>query len=349
MKSWVKTSALGLSVAVILCLAARAQLNGLIQGALTPAQDSIVQITADAMGLEPVALEDLPRGGTFWWVEASGVMAPLPCPPLNRVVPIYIIADGQFLVDDTGGQVAVNTRRLNLTQATTSSLTVSAVDRLGNTVADLIEQIQETQFERTVMMSLGMDVPSPGEGGGGTNGGGGWYSNYQIPTTNDLWLEVIGTTNTGSGMNVTLLIHPPWNATNGVYDLFATTNLVPSAWQWVVRCNPGQTNLTMTGRSDQMEFYRLGLTTDTDGDGLTDAFENLVSHTDPNNLDTDGDGIPDGWSVMLNLDPLASMGSSSSTRSNYGYTSADWLNQVSGVRTGSINLDNEGNVLSVSQ
>ena len=32
---------------------------------------------------------------------------------------------------------------------------------------------------------------------------------------------------------------------------------------------------------------------DSDGDGLTDAFENLVSHTDRFNPDTDGDGISD--------------------------------------------------------
>ena len=64
MKTWIKTSALGLTAAIILCLAARAQLNSLIQGSLTPAQDSIVQITADAMGLEPVAYAAVPRGGT---------------------------------------------------------------------------------------------------------------------------------------------------------------------------------------------------------------------------------------------------------------------------------------------
>ena len=41
-------------------------------------------------------------------------------------------------------------------------------------------------------------------------------------------------------------------------------------------------------------FFRLGTRLDTDGDGLPDAFETLVSLTDPSDPDTDGDGIPDG-------------------------------------------------------
>ena len=257
MKTWAKTSALGLIVAIVICLAARAQLNGIIQRTLTPAPDSIVQITADAMGLEPVAFEDLPRGGTFWWVNSSGVMAPLPCPPLDRVVPIYIIADGQFLVDDTGGQVAVNARRLNLNQATTSSLTVSAVDRLGNAVADLIEQIQQTQFERTIMMSLG--VPSPGEGGGGTNGGfGGSYSTFTIDT-NLLWLEI---TNVSNGWSY-LSLHSGTNqfSTNQVFAILTKTNLLDATWtiETIISPTSNQTNVlpfSMQNFGREILFFR---------------------------------------------------------------------------------------------
>ena len=45
---------------------------------------------------------------------------------------------------------------------------------------------------------------------------------------------------------------------------------------------------------------------DTDGDGLTDAFEKLVSHTDPvvwTSLDTDGDGLSDAWEMAHGYDP----------------------------------------------
>lgn len=45
------------------------------------------------------------------------------------------------------------------------------------------------------------------------------------------------------------------------------------------------------------------LTTDTDGDGLTDA-EEIALGTDPNEIDTDGDGISDYEEVQAGSDPL---------------------------------------------
>jgi hypothetical protein len=42
---------------------------------------------------------------------------------------------------------------------------------------------------------------------------------------------------------------------------------------------------------------------DTDGDGLPDAREYFVYHTDPNNADTDGDGMNDGAEAALGTDP----------------------------------------------
>ena len=141
-----------------------------------------------------------------------------------------------------------------------------------------------------------MDYPPiPGDGSTNVYNPAGGFQPLDLPTTNDLWLQIVGATNTGAGMTAYLVIHPPWNVSAGVYDLFATTNLVPSAWQWVLRCNPGQTNLTVTGLAYPNEFFILGLTNDTDGDGLSDAFEELVSHTDPNSYSTDGTGMSDGW------------------------------------------------------
>ncbi len=255
MKTWVKTSALGLTVAIILCLAARAQLSSLIQGTLTSAPDSIVQITADAMGLEPVAYAAVPRGGTYWWVTPSGAAAPLPFPPLDRIVPIYTIADGQFLVDDTGGQVAQRALRWNVTQSRSSSQTVSAVDRLGNAVADLIEQIQQTHFERTMMMSLGF--PSPGEGGGGTNGGDyGNYSTYTIDT-NLLWLEITNVSNGWSYLN----LHSGTNAfsTNQVFAIWTKTNLLDANWTIEKEVWPSDPNcqpFTMQNFDRPILFFR---------------------------------------------------------------------------------------------
>ncbi len=43
---------------------------------------------------------------------------------------------------------------------------------------------------------------------------------------------------------------------------------------------------------------------DSDGDGLSDAAEVLITGTDPNNPDTDGDGLSDGLEVRYLLNPL---------------------------------------------
>jgi hypothetical protein len=95
----------------------------------------------------------------------------------------------------------------------------------------------------------------------------------------------------------------------------------------------------------------LGTPQDSDDDGLTDAYELLVSHTDPHNAYSNLDGILDGWEILLGLNPQVNNFTSSSQRANYGYTPADWLNNISGVqgKTGSVTLDNEGNVQTVSQ
>ena len=55
---------------------------------------------------------------------------------------------------------------------------------------------------------------------------------------------------------------------------------------------------------DQERLVECLRETQRDSDGLTDAYELLVSHTNPSNADTDGDGIPDGWEVAHGLNPL---------------------------------------------
>ena len=301
MKSWAKYSSLILiGVAVVACLAARAQFSS-FTAQPTPT-DSIVQLTAEAQGLARMLPADLPRSGTFWLVMPGGGMAPMPCPPYDLTLPVYQIADGQFLIDSTGGQIFVNARQA-------ASMTVAAaVDTQANALADFIINIQEIQSRRDTATSLGMDLPFPGGGGsGGTNFYDSSFS-AQVFTTNDLWLEITGTTNASSSMTADLVIHSPWNVTNGVFDLFATTDLAPSAWQWVLRCLPGQTNLTVANLTSPNEFFILGLTNDADGDGLTDAYEKLVSHTDPNVftvLSSDGVGVPDAWYLQNGVNPLA--------------------------------------------
>ena len=117
--------------------------------------------------------------------------------------------------------------------------------------------------------------------------------------SNDLWLEITGVSNDVSLSY--LVIHTP--DTNGVYDLYLTTNLNTTDssglngtnWLWVLRTDAGQTNLTVANPVSDQCFFLFGLTNDADEDGLPDTYENLVSHTDPNNGDQNSNGIPDGW------------------------------------------------------
>ena len=167
----------------------------------------------------------------------------------------------------------------------------------------------------------------------------------------DVWItNVTATAASGGAMTVTFSIEG--GSSGEVYDVFANSILSPGStgvpWAWM-GAGESCTTYQITVNSSHNAFIRLGTPQDTDGDGLTDAYEDLVSHTDPNNADTDGDGIPDGWEVLMGLNPLVNDNAQPSSRANYGYTLADWLDAVSGIRSGSVSLDNEGNVLSVSQ
>ena len=51
-------------------------------------------------------------------------------------------------------------------------------------------------------------------------------------------------------------------------------------------------------------FFRAGTRDDTDGDGLTDAFELLVSTTDPGEADSDDDGLTDEEEIFFGTNPL---------------------------------------------
>src|SRR6266540_2699437 len=80
----------------------------------TQTEDSVVAVVADAHGLQRVPYEELPFQGTFWEVRNTVpcVLAPLPGPPWDTSLPIYAIADGQFLVDETSGQMMVSQKKL---------------------------------------------------------------------------------------------------------------------------------------------------------------------------------------------------------------------------------------------
>ena len=230
-----------------------------LQAQTAPA-DSVVQVTAEAQGLQRVPPGLVPPFGTFWEILPSSTISgiiPLPCPPFDPNLPIYAIADGVYLVDGTvGTEAAAST--LQSGRMANRSTAEAALLAQASLVVNLIAQVQNdaaNQQTRAMARAMGLNIPSPGGG----FGDGGDYSPAYTPMqidTNLLWLEIITVTN----QTASLVIHPPTGVSNEVYDLLYSTNLLlpPAAWQWVLRSYPDQTNLLVPNASDAQGFYRLG-------------------------------------------------------------------------------------------
>jgi hypothetical protein len=204
------------------------------------APDSIVQITADAEGLSLVSPGQVPRVGTFWTVTGSGEILPYPCPPQNDMTtPIYQLAGGQFLVDQTGGQIPAIPRRFGMQAQTTGSMAVSGLELEADTVLSLITRVQ-TGAANQQMRMMGMNLPMPGDGGGdsggGTNGVGFYGIHYTMPT-NGLWLEMVGITN---GLAYVNLHDVP--RLDSVYEIFSRTDMSAPNWDIETEVFPPDTN-----------------------------------------------------------------------------------------------------------
>ena len=111
---------------------------------------------------------------------------------------------------------------------------------------------------------------------------------------------------------------PDWiNPTEADFEIYAKTNLQQDVWGGV-----GKAKMSVDGCGTLVSlpyadlpggmtgtmFFVIGLTIDTDGDGLSDSFETLVSGTDPSSYDSDGDGMADGWEYTGGLDPNSAAG-----------------------------------------
>jgi len=165
-----------------------------------------------------------------------------------------------------------------------------------------------------VLMTLAEPPPLPGGGGGGGGGGNPGTNTppiYMLGLGLCLYQPIITSSNS---LTLILTNAPDSGWLTNIYDLFYTTNmasLAPPAlcvtnWAWLARTTPGQTNLPLTNLPNPECFFRLGTMQDSDGDGLTDAYELLCSHTDPHNPDTDGDGLSDFDELVAHTDPLVS-------------------------------------------
>jgi hypothetical protein len=258
--------------------------------------DSIVQITAEAEGLTQVDPTTLPPFASCWWtVYPDGGPVPMPYLP-DPSVPIYEIVPGSgiYLVDMTGGAVSMSVPRTGAMASTTSSTVAFAVERQGNEIANLIEQVQETQSEQTMSMAFGMDVPFPGDGGGGTNsytpdGSGFVIADYGT----NLWIAqtaVAAGNLTGIGTNtiadvqyeiqsVTNLLQSDWHSEGFIYGSEGTN------WTPLSVAQLGRTNL----------FIRLKSWAD-DGSGLPIWWQ--LEYFGTTGVDPYGDPAGDGYSNL---------------------------------------------------
>jgi hypothetical protein len=95
------------------------------------------------------------------------------------------------------------------------------------------------------------------------------------------------------------------------YDVFATTYLrkplTNGIWAWMGQAYPCQTNV-INGLTNGAVYLILGTPQDSDGDGLTDAFELLITHTNPYSPDSAGDGIADGWKLLDGMPITSTIG-----------------------------------------
>jgi hypothetical protein len=88
------------------------------------------------------------------------------------------------------------------------------------------------------------------------------------------------------------------------YDVFCTANLANplsnSVWTWLGQGTNGGI-YSITNQPNTPSFYILGTPQDSDGDGITDAYDNLILHISPYNPDVVGDGICNGFKLLAGL------------------------------------------------
>src|SRR5579862_3444594 len=121
-----------------------------------------------------------------------------------------------------------------------------------------------------------------------------------------VWLTNVVVRVTNGTVSLSFTVSGGSNSTP--YDVFANSildfsNTTNHPWAWmgqVYHC----TNYTLPNLTNGAVYLILGTPRDDDQDGLTDAYEMLVSKTNPNAASTLNDGILDGWKVVWGMNPL---------------------------------------------
>jgi predicted outer membrane repeat protein len=102
--------------------------------------------------------------------------------------------------------------------------------------------------------------------------------------------EITAITNTASGMELSIQLPTAWPSTNDV-DIFGTDDLISHWWDLLATTNGSNTiawtDSTSTNDSVITRYYNVGDgETDSDSDGYTDAREELMYHSDPDDEDS---------------------------------------------------------------
>ena len=212
-------------------------------------------------------------------------------------------------MDETGGQVGVNTRRFGLQAQATSSTVASEVASQADAVVNLITQVQtaaSNQQARATMQAMGMDVPSPGDDGsdGGTNSYMSYGSSYMSPDYGtNLWIAQVSLS---SGNLVGIMSN---SLADVSYEIQSRTNLLQSNWNSEVAPVYGSETTNWTPLSVAMN-------------NRANLFLRIRSLIDSANV-----GIPDWWQLQyfgyVGINPYAA------SPSGDGYTI--WQKYQSGL------------------
>jgi Bacterial TSP3 repeat len=279
MKTFPKTSTAIVAVSSLIWLAELKSACAQETATATPTSVSLSTVTnveavieANLPAIEattPIAADSFPMVGNFYSAQCTN-WPPLPGNILD--LPVWDLGDGYYVLDDLDVDYAG-------LQAKSSSLS-----RTGS----------------NGLMQPDDGPPSPGGGGGG-GGGEPQLQGYTLPPG----LKITPPIFTNSNVSVSIYDQDP----SIPYDIYYTTNLAsPIVWALVSHGIVGQTNYVFANSfgGSPTVFFIVGSGADTDGDGLSDGYEALVSHTNPFNKDTDGDGMPDGWEIAHGFNPLVS-------------------------------------------
>jgi len=226
----------------------------------------------------------------------------------------FLYLDGQLAASGAGATLFAS-----LTVQTQTGLTIGGTaigESLMQGDLDVLETFNYQLSAATVSNSYWNPNPSSGGGGGGPSGGSGGSpgppgaggactncTNFFLPfktaydgltNSTNLWIEI----RFGSNGTSTLVLHNTGGGTN--YQLLARSALGSNA-QWAViqdLIGAENTNCTVTTIGTDLlpaQFLVFGESEDSDGDGLPNVWEALVSMTSVTNADTGDTGIPDGY------------------------------------------------------